>query len=58
MKEGTYDSEVLKFLFQLEKKIFQVSPVIISKFLEIAKKEEEKQALLRTTKILPNSRQM
>ena len=58
MNEGTYDDELLKFLFQLEPKNFQGSPVVRNKFSGLVKKEEEKEALLRTMKILPTSSQM
>ena len=58
MKEGIYDDELLKFLFQLEPENFQGSSVVRNKFLELVKKEEEMQALLRTGKILPTSSQM
>lgn len=59
MQEGTYDDELLKFLLQLEPENFQWSIIVGSKFLELLlKKEEEKQALLRTAKILQPSSQM
>jgi len=53
MQEGYYDDELLKFLFQLEPENFQGSPAVRNKFAELLKKEEEKQTLLRTAKILP-----
>jgi len=55
MKEGTYDDELLKFLFHLELENFQGSPGDRSTFFKLVKKEEEKQALLQMTKILPIS---
>ena len=47
-----YDDELLKFLFQLEPENLQRSPAVGNKFAELLKKEEEKQTLLRTARIL------
>ena len=58
MKEGVYDVELLKFLFQLEHENFQTSTTVRTKFAELFKKEEEKQTQLRTTKILPPPREV
>ena len=55
MKKGTYDDELLKFLFSLEPENFQGSSAVKSKFSKLVRKEEEKQVLLRTAKILPTS---
>ena len=46
MQDGTYDDELLKFFLQLELENFQGSTAVRNKFLELLKKEEEKQALL------------
>lgn len=43
---------------KLERGNFQGSPVIRSKFSELVKKEEEKQAILQKVKILPTSSKM
>ena len=53
MQEDYYDDELLKFLFQLEPNNFQGSQYVWNKFSELLKKEEEKQLLLQTAKILP-----
>jgi len=53
MQEDYYDDELLKFLFQLEPENFQGSPIVRNKFSNLLKKEEEKQLLLQTAKILP-----
>jgi len=58
MKEGFYDDDFLKFLFQLEVENFKWSLAIEKKFAEFTLKEKEKQASLQTTKILPLSSQM
>ena len=58
MKEGTYDDEILKFLFQLERENFQGSPAGRSIFFELVNTEEEKQAILQKAKILPTSSKM
>ena len=58
MKEGFYDDDFLKFLFQLEVENFKWSLAIEKKFAELTLKEKEKQASLQTTKILPLSSQM
>ena len=50
MQDGKYDDE---FLFQLEPENFQGSIAVRSKFTELLKKEEEKQAFVQTAKILP-----
>ena len=53
MQEDHYDGELLKFLFQFEPKNIQGSLIVRNKFSELLKKEEEKQTLLQTAKILP-----
>jgi len=58
MKEETYDDEQLIFLFQLEPENFHGSSTVRNKFLGLVKKEDKKQVLLRTAKILSTSSQM
>jgi len=41
MKQGAYDDELLKFLFQLEPENFQGSPAVKSKFYELVKKDNK-----------------
>ena len=58
MQEGHYSDELLNLLFYLEWENFQGSPAVRNKFSELLKKEEEKQTLLQTAKILPWDSQM
>jgi len=48
-----YDDDLLKFLFQLEPGNFKGTPVVAKKFSELIQKEEDRQAQLQMTKILP-----
>ena len=58
MTEGSNNDDLVKFLYQLEPDKFQGSTAVKNKFAELVKKDEEKQALLRTTQIFPTVLQM
>ena len=53
MQEGVRNNDFLKFSFQLEPGNFKETPVVLTKFAELIRKEEERQASLHTAKILP-----
>ena len=50
LKEGVYDDDILKFLFELEPK---GTLTVVKKFAELIQKEEDRQASLQMAKILP-----
>ena len=48
MQEDNYDDELFTFLLQQEPENFQGCTIVKCKFVELLRKEDEKQALLRT----------
>jgi len=54
MKEGIYYDELLKLLLSLKLENFQGSTTVETKFAKLFHRDEEKQARLRMTHILPS----
>ena len=53
IREGVYDDDFLKFLFQLDPSNFERTPSVVKKFTELIQRKEDRQAQLQTARILP-----